>query len=50
MKIKMSYVIQAFQSLPKIFKLIYQYDKKYLLIMLLEMVAFSIDQYPALLS
>ena len=48
MKIKMSYVIQAFQSLPKIFKLIYQYDKKYLLIMLLEMVAFSIDQYPAL--
>lgn len=41
--------IMAFKTLPQIFSLIYSNDKKYLLIMLLEVVAFSIDKYPSLL-
>jgi ATP-binding cassette subfamily B protein/ATP-binding cassette subfamily C protein len=39
----------AFKTLPQTFSLLYKNDKKYLLIMLLEVVAFSIDKYPALL-
>ena len=42
-------LIMAFKTLPQFFSLLYNNDRKYLLIMLLEVVAFSIDKYPALL-
>lgn len=47
--IKKSNIIIAFKTLPQVFSLLYKNDKKYLLIMLLEVVAFSIDKYPAML-
>jgi ABC-type multidrug transport system fused ATPase/permease subunit len=48
-KNKNNNIIAAFKTLPQVFSLLYKNDKKYLLIMLLEVVAFSIDKYPELL-
>lgn len=41
-------IIKALKTLPKVFSLLYKNDKKYIIIMLLEVVSFSIDKYPAL--
>ena len=40
--------LKAIRSFPKVFSLIYRTDKKYLWVMLLETLVFSVDQYPEL--
>lgn len=42
-------LLVSFKTLPRVFSLLYKNDRKYLFIMLLEVVAFSIDKYPSLL-
>ncbi len=43
-----SRIVKALKTLPGFFSLLYKNDKKYIIIMLLEVVSFSIDKYPAL--